>query len=145
MSLIPFNKKENSLATRDPFMNMLDSFFNDTWLPSRSLLGDTFKIDVGETDSEYTIEAELPGVDKKEINIGMNEGVLTISTARSEENDKNDENYIHRERRYTSMQRTIRLADASDHDVKASLNDGILTIKVPKEHKQKDVKRIEIQ
>jgi HSP20 family protein len=145
MSLIPFNRKNNVFAHRDSVMNMLDSFFNDTWMSTRSLWNDTFKIDVKETDKEYIIEAELPGVEKKEITLNMREGVLTIAVERSEQNESRKENYIHQERKYASMQRTVHLADASDDDVKATLKDGVLLLTVHKDEKKKDGRKIEIK
>ena len=73
--LILFNRKNNSLARTntgfEDFYNMLDDFFNDSWLPGRSLARDTFKIDIEETDSEYRIDAELPGVKKEELELGI--------------------------------------------------------------------------
>ena len=61
--LIPFNKNRSSLSRSGfgDFYNMLDDFFNDTWLPTRSLISDTFKVDVVESDEAYAVEAELPG------------------------------------------------------------------------------------
>mgnify|MGYP002589997522 CR=1 FL=1 len=144
MSLVPFNRNK-SITPHDAMMNMLDDFFSDTWLPSRSLSFDTFKIDVKENESEYTVEAELPGIAKDEINLDLHDGRLTISVARSEQTENKKENYIHQERRVTSMQRSIYLADASDDGVKAALHDGVLTITVKKTAKQKGVKRIEIE
>ena len=110
--LVPFNR---NLSIRPPvfedFYNMLDDFFNDTW-PRRSRIGSTFKVDVQENEREYLIEAELPGVKKEEVNIEMYEGRLTISVNREENISEENKNYLHRERTFSSMKRSIYLADA---------------------------------
>lgn len=56
--LIPFNRNNGRLAQSgfDDFYNMLDDFFSDSWMSDRSLLKDTFKIDIEEADNEYRIE-----------------------------------------------------------------------------------------
>jgi HSP20 family protein len=124
---------------------MLDDFFNDTWSPRRSLMYDTFKLDVQENDKEYCIEAELPGVKKEEINLELNEGRLTISINREESIDEEKKNYIHKERRFSSMQRSIYLADAKGDGVKAKLEEGVLNITVPKQEKLDSTVKINIE
>ena len=87
--LVPFNRRGNNLARTglgfDDFYNMLDDFFSDGMMPSRNLLRDTFKIDIVETENEYRVEAELPGVQKNEIGLNVEDDNLCISVARMEE------------------------------------------------------------
>ena len=131
--LIPFNAKAG-LRTNgfNDFYNALDDFFNDPWWPRRSLVNDTFKVDVQETEKEYLIEAELPGINKEELDLSLEDNRLAISVNREESNEKEDKNYIHRERRVSSMQRCIYLADAAAEEIKAQLDSGVLKITVPK-------------
>lgn len=146
--LIPFNKRNNDLKQHgfEDFYNMLDDFFNDTWPSSgRSLLGDTFKVDVRDCENEYMIEAELPGIKKEEISLDLNEGKLTVSVKREESIEKSEKNYIHKERRYGSMQRSIYLADADSEGITARLEEGLLKINVPKVAKTDHSRRIEIK
>ena len=143
--LVPHNRKNRSLVDRDfygldGFYNMLDDFYN--W--PRSLTRDTFKIDVQENDNEYVIEAELPGVNKDEVNIEMNEGRLSISIQREEIKDEENKNYVHKERRYSSMSRSIYLDEAKSEGIKASLENGVLNIIVPKETKPNNSIKIDI-
>ncbi len=144
--LVPFNR--NRLTVRnagfEDFYNMLDDFFSDTWTPRRSLSSDTFKVDVQDNEKEYCIDAELPGVKKEEINLEMNEGKLTISVNREESLEEEQKNYVHRERRYSSMQRAIYLQEASGDDIKAKMEDGILNIIVPKIDKKEQSVKINI-
>ncbi len=147
--LIPFNRKNNSLARTntgfEDFYNMLDDFFNDSWLPGRSLARDTFKIDIEETDSEYRIDAELPGVKKEELELGIEGDNLSITVNRSEEVNKDEKNYIHRERRSSSMSRMVRLANAKLDEAKAKLDDGVLTVTIPKDEKASNLRKIDIE
>ncbi|MDD2397659.1 MAG: Hsp20/alpha crystallin family protein, partial [Tissierellia bacterium] len=104
----------------------------------------TFKIDVQENDNEYVVEAELPGVNKDEVNIEMNEGRLSISIQREEIKDEENKNYVHKERRYSSMSRSIYLDEAKSEGIKASLENGVLNIIVPKETKPNNSIKIDI-
>ena len=146
--LIPFNHRKNELSTGNTYgnlFNMMDDFFNDAWPFGRNLMNDTFKVDVQESDTAYTIEADMPGVQKDEIRLSLDDGRLTISMERNEETNNDKDNYIHRERRYSSMQRALYLADADDESVDASLNDGVLKIVVPKKTRADHTKNIEIK
>jgi HSP20 family protein len=145
--LIPFNKNLPSFRSKgfEDFYNMLDDFFSDSWSPRRSLVGDTFKIDVQEDERGYVIDAELPGVKKEEINLELNDGKLTIGVQKEENSEKKKKNYIHKERRFSSMQRSVYLADAKTEEVKAKLEDGVLKIMIPKEVKVDNTQRIEIE
>lgn len=146
-SLIPFNKKSNRLMGPGfgDFYGMLDDFFSDDFMPKRSLVRDTFKVDVVEKENEYVIEADLPGVKKEEISLDIHDGQMRISIEREEKVDEENKNYIHKERRYCSMSRGIYLGDASTDEIKAKLDNGVLTITVPKAQKQEIKSKIEIE
>lgn len=145
--LVPFNKRETSLYNNgfDNFYNMLDDFFNDGFYLRRSLASDTFKIDVAQNEKEYLIEADLPGVKKEEVNLDMDDGRLTISIQREESKDDSTKNYIHKERRYSSMSRSVYLADTIGDNIKAKLENGTLSIVVPKNEKKENKHKIEIE
>ncbi len=145
--LVPFNRNRFGIRTTgfEDFYNMLDDFFSDTQPPRRSLLSDTFKVDVQENEKEYCIEAELPGVKKEEISLEINEGQLTISVNREQSLEEDKTNYIHRERRFSSMKRSIYLQEAVVDSIKARLEDGVLNITVPKQEKKDKTLRIEIE
>lgn len=145
--LIPFNRKSSNELSKgfDPFEHMLDDFFSDAWMPHRSLIADTFKIDVEDCGDEYSIEAELPGVKKEDISLRLDDNRLTIAVQSDEESEEKKKNYIHRERRVRSMSRNVFLADALSEGVKAKLNDGVLCVKVPKAETSQNAKQIEIE
>lgn len=142
--LIPFNRRRYELTPNSLF-NMMDDFFNDGWPLARNLMNDTFKVDIKEADDAYTIEAELPGIKKEEIQLVMNDDRLSICVQRNEDVNKDTDNYVHRERRCSSMQRALYLADANDEGIEAKLDEGILQIVVPKLAKVSSTKEIEIK
>ena len=146
--LIPFNRRNSELTRTgtgfEDFYNMLDDFFNDSWLSGRNLLRDTFKIDIQETDSDYRIDAELPGIKKEEIALDVENDTLCISVNRNEEVNKDNKNYIHRECRSSSMSRRVRLANAKLNETKAKLEEGILTITIPKDENANSSLKINI-
>jgi len=147
--LVPLNRRSNNLARTglgfDDFYNMLDDFFGDGLMPSRNLLRDTFKIDIADSDAEYRVEAEMPGIQRNEIGLNVEDDNLCISINRMEEANRDEKNYIHRERRVSSMSRRIRLAGAKLEDIKAKLEDGVLIVTIPKDIKANTSRKIDIE
>lgn len=145
--LVPFNRKHsNDLITGfDDFGNMFDSFFADEWPFRRGRFTDTFKVDVQKKDNEYVVEAELPGIKKEDVNIDYDDGKLRISVSQCSEVDEKKKNYIHKERRCSSMSRSVYLDDAKSDGITAKLEDGVLSVTVPKQEKPDTSKRIEIE
>ncbi|MEW8973176.1 MAG: Hsp20/alpha crystallin family protein [Tissierellaceae bacterium] len=145
--LVPFNKKGGRLVNSsfDDFYNMLDDFFTDNFLSRKSFGKDTFRVDVQEKEKEYIVEADLPGVNKEDIGIELDDGRLNIVVKKEENTEKTDINYIHKERRSTSMYRSIYLQDALDDNASAKLENGVLTINIPKQEKIDNSKQIKIE
>ena len=116
------------------FNDLVDDFFR----PVRSLRHDTFKIDVEDKGDQYQITADLPGIAKDDLKVSYDDSLLTIEVNHEEEKEDNDEekNYIHKERRVASMRRQINLPDVDPSKLKAKLEDGILTIDAPKSEVQ---------
>jgi HSP20 family protein len=112
----------------------LNDLVEDFFRPVRSLRHDTFKIDVEDKDDAYEIVADMPGIKKEDLKVSYDDSVLTIEVRHEDENEEKDEekNYIHRERRVSSMRRQINLPDIDPSKLKAKLEEGILTIDAPK-------------
>ncbi|MGL5258244.1 MAG: Hsp20/alpha crystallin family protein [Proteocatella sp.] len=127
------------------FYNMLDDFFNDNPLSSRFEINSRFKMDVKDKGSFYLIEAELPGISREEIKLDYQDSYLIISINKNEEINDEKENYIHKERRTTSMQRNVYLRDVDVQNIEAKLEDGILKISLPKLEQKSDSLQIEIK
>ena len=134
--LVPFNRKRPlfpvSTGRFDDFFHMMDDFFNENSPFNKGLVNQSFKVDVRESDNQYCVEAELPGVKKEEIRLDLEDGRLTIAVAREESTSEEKGNYIHRERRMGTMQRVLYLEDAMSEGIKAAFHDGVLEITVPR-------------
>jgi HSP20 family protein len=131
----------NTLTRFDPFGGVtrwsesLDQFFNDFWHTGTSkdsaLLSPA--IDVSEDESRLTIEAELPGLERKDIELTVKDGVLMLRGEKSMEQESRDRSYHRIERRYGSFYRALALPDTVDADrVEAAFRNGVLTITLPK-------------
>ena len=146
-ALVPFNRKNAMLRTNgfDDFYNMIDDFFSNSPSTKRNLINDTFKIDVKENEQAFSIEAELPGIKREDISIELHDGVLSIAVQHDEKKEEKTDLYIHRERRFGSMQRSIRLGEINESEVSAKFEDGVLNIKVPKAQNQEIRRKIEIE
>lgn len=102
---------------------------------SRSEDGDAVvpSIDVRETETEFVIEAELPGMDEKDVSVTLNDGVLTLKGEKKSKREETKDNYHLMERSYGSFQRSFEIADAVDGDkVKATFDKGVLKVTMPK-------------
>lgn len=90
-------------------------------------------LDIYEAGDALVVEAELPGMDPKDIDVTVDDGVLTIKGERKHERDVQEESYYRVERAYGFFQRAVRLpAEAEPDSVKASYEAGVLRVTVPK-------------
>ena len=95
-------------------------------------------VDIYDNDDTIVIKAELPGMDKKDIDIDIKDRVLTIKGERSHDNEVKEENYHRRERSFGTFHRSFRLPADTDADkIKADYKDGVLKIDIPKPEKRK--------
>lgn len=147
--LTPFNRRQNGMIRRGgpvDFRDIFDSFFNDSFFPAFFPEGSGIRADIRETDREYIVDAEVPGVNKEDIKLDLKDDVLTISVERNEQLNEERENYIRRERRYGSYSRSFYVENVRHEDVTAKYKDGILTVVLPKAEGENNRKRrIEIQ
>jgi HSP20 family protein len=117
----------------DSFMGGLPAFSGMFGTSGGRGLALTPHIDVRETDKDIVVEAELPGIDEKDISVALQDGVLTIRGEKKHEHEEEKENYRMMERRYGSFQRSLRLPDTVDEDkVEAGFDNGVLKVSVPK-------------
>lgn len=140
LSLIP--KRENLPAT-DVFDRFFDDFFplsmvreKDEWLPA---------FDINETDKEYVVTAELPGMEVKDIDVTLSDGVLTVKGEKKKEHEDKGENYHRIERSYGSFHRSFSIPGKIKTDsVDANYKDGVLKLTLPKTE-ESETKKIEVK
>ncbi len=147
MELIRWTPQRNVWGLHD----RMNRFFDDFFAPAtRTDDGLAFRnwnpsADVFEEDGQYVIKAELPGVDRKDIHVDVENGVLVLKGERTEDKELKEENYYRKERAYGNFQRSFALPEGVDTDaIKADYKDGVLKITVPKPE-AKQTKKITVQ
>lgn len=148
--MVPFNRKRNQLQnrSRDIFDidRLVDSFFNDSVFPSYFSQSGLMKVDIRDEGDAFVLETDLPGIKKENINIDIEEGRLTISVDQDEQTEDKKENYLCRERRACSMRRSFNIDNIDAENISAKLENGLLTMKLPKVEPNKTVgRKIEIE
>jgi len=133
----------------DEVQELFDRFFKDFEIGPSGAPRGTFtpRIDLTENDKGYRLTAELPGMDEKDIEVILDEDVLTIKGEKKQEKDERGKDYYYAERSYGSFQRTIPLPTEVDKDkVKAKFKKGILTVELPKTKEAlKEIKKIPVE
>lgn len=145
--LVPFRKNFNSLLPRsDYFDQMVNSFFNDDLMnfANTGFRQNSFRVDVKENDSAVVIEADLPGVKKESIDLTYDNNYLTITAHREDSKETKEEDFMRRERVYGEFRRSFYLDNVDHEKIKASFDNGVLTINIPKDSPQSVNKRISI-
>ena len=158
--MIPF-RPGGGMFPGDPFLSLhremnrlFDDVFRGVGQPAAS--GSQGQGDVGafvnasmnvsETDKEIRITAELPGVTEQDIEVSLHDDVLTIRGEKKFERKDDKENFHFVERSYGTFQRSLRLPYAVESEqVRASFENGVLTVTVPKTERQERSRRIQVQ
>lgn len=127
--LIPFGRTNRAVMGYDPFraFNELErSFFNDTQRVN------PFRTDVIDTGAAFKLESELPGFNKDDIKIDIENDCLTISAERNYEEKDEKQSYIKRERFYGSYSRSFDVSGIDVDAIEAEYVDGVLKLTLPK-------------
>ncbi len=130
--LVKRNNEGNGL---DFFDDAFDSLFKPMFYEEKF---NTMKTDIKERENSYVMDVEIPGFDKKDVNISLKDGYLTITAEKKEEDNGKKENYVRRERS-TSLSRSYYVGDVAKESVKAKYENGVLSIEIPKEQEKKEL------
>ncbi|MBF0279898.1 MAG: Hsp20/alpha crystallin family protein [SAR324 cluster bacterium] len=140
MWLSPYYSKRSVPAVNTIF----DEFFKSFDEGEQRSASFSPRIDIKEDENAYHVSVEVPGIDKKDVEVSLKENILTIKGEKKQENSKKEEGYSWTERSYGSFRRTVRLPDAAQGgEVAANMENGILAITLPKA-KQPEKKQITI-
>lgn len=132
------------LTERDPFVRLMDTFFNGEATQELSNRNWSPAVDIRETEDAYMVHAELPGLSKDDINITLENNILKLTGERRFEKDVDEEQFHRVERAYGTFTRAFSLPSRVDSDgVEAKFKDGVLTLTVPKVEEAKP-RRIDI-
>ena len=104
-------------------------------------------VDFVEHGDAFEMTAEMPGLDEKNVEVKVANGVLTVKGEKTEEKEEKERGFHLRERRFGTFERSFRVSDTVDLDkIEASFRQGVLTVKMPKTAEaQKAVKKIEVK
>lgn len=128
-------------------LNVEDELFNpfyDLFLSNENSNRNNFmRTDIEEDEEKYVLESEVPGVDKKDLNLSLKDGYLTISYKHDNKEEKR--NMLRKERYYFDFKRSFYLGDVDEKNVDASLENGILKVVVKKEKREEKCNKIFIR
>ncbi|MDD3814705.1 MAG: Hsp20/alpha crystallin family protein [Desulfocapsaceae bacterium] len=148
--LLPFKRRTEVPSVFSEMDDMLQKMWYD--FPFHNLgenvdLKWSPRLDVSETDKALEVVADLPGMDKKDINVSLDGDLLTIKGEKKEVKESKDKHYHSIERRSGSFYRALRLpVDVENDKIEANFKDGVLTLTLPKSKKAaKKVAQIEIK
>lgn len=133
--------------TRRDFMDFGGRFFDDLFSQSLSTAS-SFNTDIKETENEYILEADMPGMPKENIELNYQDNVLSITAQYETGKDETDDegNYIRRERSSRSYNRQFIIQDIDEENITAKFDNGVLTVNLPKKEPDKpSSKKIEIE
>lgn len=135
--------KDNLLARinsiEDTFNKLRKYFWEDDILPWEPKNAWSPKVDIWEDKDKMVVEAELPGVDKKDIDVNISDGLLTIRAVTEKKQESKEKNYFRSERSYGEFVRSIRLPyEIDSKNIKATFKNGVLEVQLPKTKEVKD-------
>ena len=135
------------LVPRRNSFDLFDDFFDNRFFPKKE--NNLMKTDIREKNDKYLVDIDLPGFEKENINLSLDNGYLNISAKVNKEENNDDEKFVRKERFYGECSRSFYVGeDIKEEDIQAEFKNGILKIEIPKkeiEDKAKEVKQIEIK
>lgn len=138
-------QKKSDMSPVEAIRREMDRFFDDIVPFSRRAGSEGMRseiwapdMDVSETENEYVISVDLPGITKDNVEVSYKDNRLTISGERQHEEKEEKEDFLRKERYYGSFTRSLTLPSAcKDDKIKARFKDGVLKVNVPKAEVQK--------
>lgn len=137
-ALLPWTPLRELEDVQNVISNALEDFFQGgrdvqaisrAWLPA---------VDIEERDKDYVFSLEVPGMERDQVRVELQNGTIMISGERKEEKDEKRKNYLRHEQSYGAFRRSFSLpADAASEGLKATYKNGILKIMVPRSEKAK--------
>ena len=146
MTLVKWKPNRSMLNIFDDVERMVNQAFGGKPMNIEDTFTTTPPMNISESDSAYEVEIELPGVNKKEVTVDVEDGVLSISGERKSHNNSENGNLIWNEISYGSFKRSFQLAnEIQEEKIKAKFQNGILSLDIPKVKEVKPkVKKITI-
>ena len=139
------NGNGNRPSVRDPYSLARELLNWDPFFTARPASAFSPAFEVKETNDSFVLRADVPGVDEKDLDVAIHNGVLTVSGSRQSEERKEGESFAIYERQYGSFSRSFALPDMADGErIEASLENGVLSLTIAKKA-QAQPRKIEIK
>ncbi len=133
-----FNGRNHEMSVYNPFREMENferNFFTDpfgSFFASQDLAD--FKTDITDEGDHFLLQSDLPGFDKKDIQLSLNGDMLTIQAQRQSKVDQKDDKVVRMERSYGTYTRQFNVSQIDTEHIKASYQDGVLSLTLPKKN-----------
>jgi HSP20 family protein len=157
MDIIPWKKKKEIVnqppeSTFQSIQSQIDDFFDEAfhgdWITPQRMMHKSRlfpRVDVKEEKKKIIVDAEMPGVQSKDIDLSLDGRTLTIKARKNNEKEHKTDGYYHLERSYGCYNRTIELpAEVDPVKVDASFKNGVLKVEM-KKTKESEAKKIEVK
>ena len=122
----------------------LDDFFED-FVPMPKMPKNEMKCDIYEKGGEVHIELDVPGFNKEDVKVDLDDGILTIAASKHEDKEEKEKNYYRKERTFGSFKRQFNVGNVKENDIDAKFYNGVLKISFPKEEQKQSKKFIDIK
>ena len=122
----------------------LDDFFED-FVPIPKMPKNEMKCDIYEKGGEVHIELDVPGFNKEDVKVDLDDGILTIAASKHEDKEEKEKNYYRKERSFGSFKRQFNVGNVKENDINAKFYNGVLKISFPKEEQKQSKKFIAIK
>ena len=144
MTLVKWTPKRNVMSLFDDVEQMISQAFNYPLQTENGSLSYSPLMNINEADSKYLVTIDLPGVDKKDVEVNVSDGILTVSGERKVVNQDSENNRVRCESTHGAFSRSFELSTEIETDkIKAKFKNGVLTITIPKDEEVKpEVRKI---
>ena len=122
----------------------LDDFFED-FVPMPKMPKNEMKCDIYEKGGEVHIELDVPGFNKEDVKVDLDDGILTIAATKHEDKEDKEKNYYRKERLFGSFKRQFNVGNVKENEIDAKFYNGVLKISFPKEEQKQSKKFIAIK
>ena len=122
----------------------LDDFFED-FVPMPKMPKNEMKCDIYEKGGRVHIELDVPGFNKEDVKVDLDDGILTIAASKHEDKEEKEKNYYRKERLFGSFKRQFNVGNVKENEIDAKFYNGVLKISFPKEEQKQSKKFIAIK
>ena len=122
----------------------LDDFFDD-FVPMPKMSKNDMKCDIYEKGGKVHIEMDIPGFNKEDVKVDLDDGILTIAATKHEDKEEKEKNYYRKERTFGTFKRQFNVGNINEKAIDAKFYNGVLKINFPKEEQRQSKKFIDIK